>query len=212
MERVSRFLVVAAAALLASGCSLWTEYGIPVAIGIPNSSFELPDGLTNNGLLNPVDSWTPGGTWYGRFRWNIVPDGEYAVWSSYSYQGTIPDNGWSQELVEVFEAGRYTLTVMALADNTEGLVSGLYLGYDAGGDSYAVLANAEVTISYNPNAPGFDYSDWVTLELTYDVRERSACVGKNIWVRMSTRSDATGVGGNSCWWDDITLTVAYPVS
>ena len=187
------------------------DYGTPNSITIPNASFESPAGLTDNGLLNNVENWTPGGTWYGRFQSSIVPDGEYAVWSSYSYQGTIPDNGWSQELEAAFTEGKYILTVMTMADNTDGLVSRLYLGYDSGDDNYIVLDYKDVLISYSPDAAGFSYEDWITLTVSYEVRSGNAAIDNPIWIRMSTRTEATGVGGGSCWWDKVSLTVAYPL-
>jgi hypothetical protein len=207
---VSSLLLVA---LFLASCNLLfpIDYGTPQAIDVPNSSFESPAGITDNGLLNVVSSWTPGGSWYGKFKSTIVPNGEYAIWSSYTNEGLMPENGWSQELPTVYAEGKFVLTVLTMADNDNGLISRLYLGYDSGNDTYKVLDTAEVLISYDSQADGFSWSNWITLRIEYEVRSWSGALGKPIWIRMSTQSEPTGKGGASCWWDNVSLTVAYPV-
>ena len=209
--------------VIIAGCDLLNtgiiEYGSEISITISNSSFENPTGLTDNGLLNGVDDWIEGGSWYGRFQWaDGVPDGEYAVWSSIFIDGsqpelgTDPNNGFSQELSTVFEEGRYTLRIKALGDNTAGLTSRLILGYDSGINDYVELVHQDTNISYDPDSLGFSYKDaWFNQELVFEVIEGSAVIGKPIWIRFTSITGASGTWGNSCWWDDISLTIAYPI-
>jgi hypothetical protein len=190
-----------------------------ISITISNSSFENPTGCTDNGLLNGVDDWIEGGSWYGRVQWaDGVPDGEYAVWSSIFIDGCHPElgidpnNGFSQELSTVFEEGRYTLRIKALGDNTAGLTSRLILGYDSGNNNYVELAHQDTNISYDPDSLGFSYQDaWFNQELVFEVIEGSAVIGKPIWIRFTSITADSDTWGNSCWWDDISLTIAYPI-
>lgn len=209
--------------VIIAGCDLLNtgiiEYGSEISITISNSSFENPTGLTDNGFLNGVDDWIEGGSWYGRLQWaDGVPDGEYAVWSSIFIDGsqaelgTDPNNGFSQELSTVFEEGRYTLRIKALGDNTAGLTSRLILGYDSGINDYVGLVHQDTNISYDPDSPGFSYKDaWFNQELVFEVIESSAAIGKPIWIRFTSITGVSGTWGNSCWWDDISLTIAYPI-
>jgi len=103
--------------LLLASCNLLfpRDYETPQAIDVSSSSFESPAGITNNGLLNVVSSWTPGGSWYEKFKSTIVPDGEYAIWSSNTHEGLMPENGWSQELPTIYAEGKNVLIVLTMA-------------------------------------------------------------------------------------------------
>ena len=211
-----KILIIGFAAwILLSGCDLINSvfgYGDENSITIKNSSFENPSvDLTDNGLLNGVDDWIEGGSWYGRWRWaGGVVDGEYAVWSSFVGGGA--DNGFSQELDTIFEAGQYSLSIKSLGDNTDGLTSRLIIGYDAGNDDYVELSHQDTSISYDREAEGFTIKEaWFDQEVVVKVTKASKAIGKPIWIRFTTTTGATGNGGNSCWWDDVSLSVAYPI-
>lgn len=197
-----------------------TSYGSPNEIPISNNSFESPslEDPNEEGLLESVDDWQEGGSWYGRIRWKeAIPDGDYGVWSSVYIDGSQPelgrepDNGFSQELSQAFEVGQYTLTIKALGDNTEGLTSRLILGYESGDNNYVEIAHQDTSISYDPDVNTFSYAEaWHNQVLTVQIESDSAAVGKPIWVRFTSTTAPSGEGGNSCWWDDVSLSVSYP--
>lgn len=218
------FLTILILLLVLSGCDLLNapreeeiSYGSENAITILNPSFESPAGAVGN--LADSDDWVEGGSWYGRFQYlNGVADGEYAVWASVYIDGSQPElgqdleNGFSQELVKVFEVGRYTLSIKALGDNTAGLTSRLILGYDAGNDIYTEMDKKDLAISYDDTDPNFTHKGaWQDQTLVVEVKEGSKAIGKPIWIRFTSTTTPTGGGGNSCWWDDIHLSVAYPL-
>lgn len=218
MRKISGLLLILAVSLILFGCELFgfgTKYGSEVPITILNAGFESPD----NGDLDTVDNWSLDGSWQGRFRnADVVVEGEYAAWSCIYVNGgqgtqeTDPDNGLSQELANEFEVGRYTLTVKAFGNNTAGLTSRLILGYDSGDNTYVELKHRDTPVSSNPDAAGFTYAGaWITQQVIVEIKEKSPAIGKPIWLRLTSTTPPSGSGGNSCWWDDVTLTIAKPV-
>ncbi|MBN2286160.1 MAG: hypothetical protein JXI43_06910 [Tissierellales bacterium] len=218
------FLMILVPVLVFFGCDLLNDpgeedisYGSENGITILNPSFESPAGLFGNKVDS--DAWVAGGSWYGRFQYpDGVADGAYAVWSSVYVNGSQPElgqdpeNGFSQELVQVFEVGRYTLNIKALGDNTAGLTSRLILGYDTGNDSYTELDHDDLAIAYDDSETNFTHKGaWQDQTLAVEIKEGSKAIGKPILIRFSSTTTPTGDGGNSCWWDDIHLSVAYPL-
>ena len=69
-----------------------------------------------------------------------------------------------------------------------------------------------LNISYDPDSLGFSYQDaWFNQELVFEVIEGSAVIGKPIWIRFTSITADPDTWGNSCWWDDISLTIAYSI-
>ncbi len=204
------FSIILVVCIILCSCGFNISYGEPSPIAVPNSSFENTSGASKTGDLVGADDWVAGGFWYGRFYWpEGVPDGDYGVWASYTDNNAQnnPDNGFSQELSSMYSAGKYILSIKSLGDNTSGLTSRLTLGYDSGNNTYVELKSSDVTISYNA---GDDLAaKWVTQTVELEVKQSSNAVGKPIWIKVSSVTNASGTGGNSSLWDDVKLSWAY---
>ena len=193
MKKAMAFCAVLA---ILAGCAFGPA-GVPITV--KNSSFETP---AIGGQGAETTDWVAGGTWYGRhYSPDWAPHGEWFVWSSFKRGGA--DNGYSQELDAVYEAGTYLLTVWIYGD-AEGLVSRIMLGYDSGGDNYVVLANSEM------GGLGPDKA-WKRQTVSVDMTSGSPAVGKPIWIRLTGIAEPTsGDGGDSNSWDNVSLLYYEP--
>lgn len=210
MRRV--FILILVVCFILCSCNFNVSYGEPSPITVPNGSFENPSDASKTGVMVNMDDWIEGGSWYGRFRWpEGVYDGEYAAWASFTDNNSQnnPDNSFSQELSDVFTPGMYTLSVKTMGDNTQGLTSRLTLGYNSGNNTYVELKSSDMQISYTA---GDDLKNkWITQTVEVEIKKSSKAIGKPIWIKVSSVTNASGQGGNSCLWDDVKLSTAYPL-
>jgi hypothetical protein len=184
----------------------------PESVAIRNSSFEAPAERSGHVASN---DWVCGGTFYGRWTGpsGVAHDGLGFAWASFVSGGE--GNGFSQELDSSYKSGRYVLSVWTNSD-ARGLVSRAILGFDAGGEDYAVLSSSDQGAPYG-HATGVWWGDaWAEQTVTVDVPPTGREVGKPIWIRLTGLTVAaaplpedTGSYGNSNSWDDVTLTY-YP--